>query len=174
MKTFRIIRVLISCLFAALFLFSGAYKWGTMDYFYKNVVRNPIPEGLVPYVAYGLPTTLLILGMLIVMDVFKLIKKITPYLLTVSVLLIGLLSLYCHLILIDYFDKPRPCSCSGILGMDWAQHRLFNSFFALLGTMALMLYFLEKYTHKVERYLHKIQVKFATWLKKRQTSPLNF
>ncbi len=173
MKAIKIVRIVISCAFSALLLFSGGYKWGTMPYFYNNVVRNPISEGLVPYVAYGFPSLLLVLGILIVLDVFRLIGRTTPYLLGASTFIMAFLALYCHLIVIGYFDKPRPCSCSGILGMSWEEHTVFNSWFSANGVLAFLLYGLERYNSPLAGYIHKNRVKFAARLKKWQTPSLN-
>ncbi|SEM53813.1 hypothetical protein SAMN05216436_105119 [bacterium A37T11] len=178
MKTAKITLLVIGSLYAAMFFFTGAFKWATISYFLKQMVRNPFPDSWAPWIAYGLPSLMLLLAIFFVLTMLQLIKDISLYLFSISTLIMITLAVYSHLVLIGYFPGIRPCSCSGILDMSWEQHVIFNSVYSLLGILAITLTLALPYWDRIRDFYRifvrsKIQVKFAAWYRKEQAPPNN-
>lgn len=136
MKTKRIIIEVIGGCFIALFLFAGILKWIEMGKFTGQMERMPFWDWAAPLVAYGLPTTLLMLAVLFIAHKYLRFA----FILSTSIMLA--ISIFIILILTKAFGPGYPCSCAGILGMSWKEHLWFNLAFVAIGITAIILLYL--------------------------------
>ncbi len=132
MNNARTIR-LIAYAFTALWGYAGSIKlinWNTSR---AEMHKQPFPDGMGDILFWLVP--LLELGIVALL----LIPRLRLWGLRASLALISLLTAYLALVLSRAFGAI-PCACGGILsGMGHAEHLLFNSFFVILGCIAMVL-----------------------------------
>lgn len=114
-------------LLVILFAYAGGSKLADPREFSRQLYLQPLPEGWVPYLTYGLPLLELVIALSL------LIPGLRLYGLWAYAGLMSLFTVYIALILLGVFERI-PCSCGGVLSrLDWPAHLLFNAFFLLLS-----------------------------------------
>ncbi|WP_270090350.1 MauE/DoxX family redox-associated membrane protein [Sphingobacterium sp. SYP-B4668] len=120
-------------LFITLFIYTAFVKWVQMPTFVGQMERMPFPDWAAPYVAYGLPSTMLILALLLMMN------KKPKRTVCIAMGILSTLSIFIILIITRTISPSYPCACAGILGLSWNGHLMLNLVYILLGGIALIL-----------------------------------
>ncbi|GGC22270.1 hypothetical protein GCM10011386_12760 [Parapedobacter defluvii] len=132
MKTEKNIRS-IAYAFTALWGYAGTVKLISWTQSRAEMHKQPFPETVADVFFWAIP--LLELGIVVLL----LVPKLRLWGLRASLALITVFTLYLALVLGRAFGSI-PCACGGILsGMGHAAHLVFNSFFVILGCIAMVL-----------------------------------
>lgn len=127
----KIITMVIACLLAFLFLYTGISKILDPAGTYQGLRNQVFPPLLSEMLFYTLPPIELITAILLLRD-----STIKAGLL-VSSLLMTLFSAYILLVLTGIFGRI-PCSCGGVLNsLGWWEHLWFNLVFLALAVVGL-------------------------------------
>lgn len=132
MNTSRI-HQLIAYAFIVLWAYAGSVKlinWSTSR---REMHMQPFPEWLADIFFWLIPVGELAIVALL------LVPQLRTWGLRASLALISLFTLYLILVLSRAFGSI-PCACGGVLsGMGHTAHLIFNSFFVILGCIAMVL-----------------------------------
>lgn len=132
MKTEKNIRS-IAYAFTALWGYAGTVKLISWTQSRAEMHKQPFPAGLADILFWAIP--LVELGIVALL----LSPRLRLWGLRASLALITAFTLYLALILGRTFGSI-PCACGGILsGMGHGAHLVFNSFFVILGCIAMVL-----------------------------------
>ena len=131
-KTKGIIVDIIIYLFVALFVYTAASKFSTMESFKIILSRSPLTGNYSTFIAWSAP---IIESIIVLFLLIPSTKKIGLYaslflmILFTSFLLYGILS-----------GSTLPCHCGGVISsMSWQEHVLFNIGSIVLAIMAIVL-----------------------------------
>ena len=128
----KIIRT-IAYAFTGLWGYAGFVKLINWSQSRAEMLKQPFPEGIANILFWVIP--LVELGIVALL----LSPKLRQWGLRASLTLITVFTLYLVLVLGRAFGSI-PCACGGILsGMGHMAHLIFNSFFVILGCIAMVL-----------------------------------
>jgi uncharacterized membrane protein YphA (DoxX/SURF4 family) len=123
---------MVSILCSILFIYAATSKLWDFQNFKTQLGQSPILTAYTEWVVWLVPLTEYILAFLILADRFRLIALYGT---------LGLMTMFTtYIVLILNFSDYIPCSCGGILeAMGWTEHIIFNAFFIVLVTLAILL-----------------------------------
>ena len=127
----EVIVMVISGLYALLFLYAAANKLLDFQKFKVELGQSPILTDYSSIIAWTIPAVEIVISICLIFG---------PRLLALyaSFSLMWMFTVY--IIVILNFAERIPCSCGGILEkMGWKEHLAFNIFFVLLGLIAIIL-----------------------------------
>lgn len=131
MKRTTIIETIIF-FYAILFLYTGISKLIDYETFRDSIKDSPILEPIATFIAWGLPSTEILVTTMLIIPRWRL-KGLYASLLLMT-------SFTGYVLCLLLFDKELPCSCGGILQqLTWPQHLIFNITFLLLVITAIIL-----------------------------------
>jgi len=123
---------IISVLYMSMFIYTALSKWSDYTMTREQMALMPLMTPVAHIVVWLLPTTEIVISILLFMSKTK---KIGFY---ASTTLMMLFTLYIAYMMI-YYPK-LPCSCGGFLSaLSWPGHLVFNVVYILFGIMALLL-----------------------------------
>jgi putative oxidoreductase len=128
---------IVSALFILLFVYTGINKLLSIDSLQKVLKDYPLLSGMPILVSWVLPITELVVAALLFIRKTKLLGLYSSWILMSGFTL--------YLLYMFAFAKDMPCTCGGMLQkLTWNQHLIFNIFFILLATIAIVAYKREK------------------------------
>jgi putative oxidoreductase len=123
----------IVSLLILLYLYTGLTQLLAFKFFYGNIFNQPIFQWSKPVLVYLIPSVQL----LIVAGLF--FERTRKPALWASLGLLTIFTVYIILIILKALARV-PCSCGGVISsFTWPQHLVFNLFFLMLNTIALVL-----------------------------------
>ncbi|WP_316846450.1 MauE/DoxX family redox-associated membrane protein [Pedobacter psychrodurus] len=124
---------IITSLLIILWVYTGGSKLMDFPDFKNQLHLQHFSETTAKILTIALPVSELLTAVLLA-------RKYQKPGLKISLILLGIFTLYIILILSGYYIKV-PCSCGGVLKfLGWRMHLLFNIFFLTINTLALYLY----------------------------------
>ncbi|WP_257667270.1 MauE/DoxX family redox-associated membrane protein [Parapedobacter tibetensis] len=130
----------IRLLFIALYTYTGMTKLLDFPVYRIKMRRQPFPEPLKEVFVWGVPTTELLMAIVLVPPYLIAAPKLTRGSLAANLLVIGSFTVYTGLAATGAFGYV-PCSCGGFLeGMGWWVHFLFNLVFTLIAALGVWLH----------------------------------
>lgn len=138
---------IISSLLILLFVYAAVSKLVDFPAFERQMLHQPLPEGMAVLLVWTLPPVeLVIVGLLIYVRT----RLVGLYL---SLALMILFTSYIALAIAGTFGSI-PCVCGGVLeSLDWNSHLVFNAVFTLLALAGVVT--TKKNNLKIERHLIK-------------------
>lgn len=122
---------IVSFLLTLLFSYAGISKLADHTSFHRTLEQVPLLHQYASMISWALPAIEILTATLF------LFHRLTKLALIASTILLLSFSLY-----ILYMIKSAhnlPCSCGGLIKeLTWSQHLIFNSFFLILGSIALI------------------------------------
>ncbi|WP_449436956.1 MauE/DoxX family redox-associated membrane protein [Pedobacter steynii] len=132
-KMRMIIADVIAYLILALFMYTAASKLFGIKSFSSTLAKSPLIGGYSELVAWGIPITEMIIGVLLILAPFR---KLGLY---ASCAIMILFTLY--LLYMVFSGNKLPCHCGGVISaMTWQQHIWFNLGFVLLAFTGIYIY----------------------------------
>ncbi|MDT3404251.1 MauE/DoxX family redox-associated membrane protein [Mucilaginibacter terrae] len=132
-KESRPITGIAAALLVALFVYTALSKWFAFQEFKVQMRVQAVPGWAADFLTWTLPTTELIVALLLITYKWRLIGF------WLSLALMTSFTGYIMLVLVGYFGRV-PCSCGGVLkSMGWQTHLFFNLFFLLLSILGIYL-----------------------------------
>jgi putative oxidoreductase len=123
---------ILCALLVLLFTYAAVSKLINIDLFRTQLYLQPIPHSLADILLYALPTSEVLITILLCYRGTQLTA------LWFSLGLLIVFTVYISLGLLHYW-KQIPCSCGGILNhMSWTAHYIFNWTFVLINLAALL------------------------------------
>jgi len=131
MKTSTITEI-IALLFVILFLYTGISKLMDYSVFREQIALSPLLAPVSNWVAILLPSTEIIISVVLFIPRSRLIGLYTSLIL--MVLFTG------YVIYILNYNEHLPCTCGGFLEMlSWKQHLILNGFLIALAFTGVLL-----------------------------------
>ena len=128
----NIIVEVICSLFIILFVYAALSKVLDFQKFRVELGKSPVLNSLSSFVAYSIPIIEILISIALS------IKKMQYVTLYAAFSLMVMFSTY--IVIILNFSSYIPCSCGGVLqNMTWLQHLIFNLFFILFATIAILI-----------------------------------
>ncbi|WP_127025079.1 MauE/DoxX family redox-associated membrane protein [Flagellimonas beolgyonensis] len=123
---------MVSILCSLLFLYAATSKLWDFQQFKIQLGQSPILTAYADWVAWLVLIMEYTIAFLLFIDAFRL-KALYAAL--------GLMSMFTtYIILVLHFSDYIPCSCGGVLeNLGWTEHIIFNAFFIVLLTVAILL-----------------------------------
>ncbi|TPE42448.1 MauE/DoxX family redox-associated membrane protein [Pontibacter mangrovi] len=116
-----------------LWVYAAVSKLQEVEVFYMQLLRQPLPVWLAPYLVWALPAMELIAAGLLV---FRPSQAAGLWL---SLGLLLLFSCYVGLAVLGVWQE-LPCACGGVLSqLGWGEHLVFNLLFTALAVCGLYL-----------------------------------
>jgi len=127
-----IIVQIICSLLIILFIYAGLSKLLNYDAFKFQLGRSPYITKIAGFVAWSLPSTEIVISILLIVKKTKLLGLYASFFLMV------LFTGYIYMML--NYSPFLPCSCGGILSsMSWTQHFYFNILFTCLALIGVLI-----------------------------------
>lgn len=140
----------IAALFIVLFTYTGITKLIQHDTFVIALSQAPV-IGAYPHLwAWFIPVTELMTSILLFIPGgrFRIAGLIASFLLMFGFTL--------YILLMMLYVPDLPCSCGGVIsGMTWTQHLVFNIIFTSLSTIAIWLWYKNKFFIAINRQSRK-------------------
>jgi len=122
---------IITALLIMLFSYTAISKLAAFQIFHSQLAMQPIPDRAVKPLALLIPTTELVVSVLL------LIKTVRIYGLYISAALMAVFTGYMAAVVGGFFEKT-PCSCGGVLQqMGFEAHLAFNAFFLTITLIGI-------------------------------------
>jgi hypothetical protein len=129
----QLILEIICALLIVLFLYTGVEKLINLRGFKESLMYQPFPHWLSSLLVYLLPTVELSIVLLLIFERTRLVGLISSFVVMV------IFTAYASLVLVKVFGFT-PCACGGIIkNLSWPQHLLFNTFYAILTIIGIIL-----------------------------------
>ena len=124
---------LISYSFILLYLYAAASKLMGFQEFKVQLGQSPVLTGCAGIVVWLIPAVEIAIAVLLVFQRTLLVGLYAAF---------GLMLMFIgYILVILYSGEQIPCNCGGLLdAMSWTQHLVFNSVFAVLGLIGIILY----------------------------------
>lgn len=123
---------IISSLFILLFVYAAMTKLLDYEKFTVQIGQSPLLMAFAGWLAWLVPTTELVVALLLVFARFRLIGLYASFTLMVM--------FTAYIVMILNFADHVPCSCGGILEkMGWTEHLIFNIAFVLLAVVGVVM-----------------------------------
>jgi hypothetical protein len=123
---------IICSLLILLFIYSSLSKLSDYELFTVQLSKSPFITSISNFVAWSIPTTEIVIALLLVIQRTRLIG------LYASFFLMSLFTAYLIVMLnVSYYI---PCSCGGVLeNLSWNQHVIFNTFFIAISAVGAII-----------------------------------
>lgn len=133
--------LLISVLFAAMFLYTAIDKLRDHGNFYGALNRSQLLKPFAFFLSYAVPSVEVFISLLLLFNIPIGKTKSRKVALIAGGVLMLLFTVYIIVMLILYKGKALPCTCGGFISkLSWTGHIYFNLGFVLLALLGVLLY----------------------------------